>query len=152
MPEPRHEEIEALAREVFGAKCRLLAWHPVDSREGDRVVFATLVFPARVVVLKLADPQSARPPLAREAAIQRRVARETSVPVCEVLAVDDSCQRFPWRYLMTAHAPGMGWRDALARMSPRARYAIFRQLGAAVAALHVLGFPAFGEIEAGSLD
>lgn len=152
MPEPQREDIEALARAVFGPKCRLLAWHPVDSREGDLVVFATLVFPARVVVIKLANPQSARPPLAREAAIQRRVADETSVPVCEVLAADDSCQRFPWRYLMTAHAPGMEWRDALARMSPRARYAIFRQLGEAVAALHSLGFPEFGEIEAGSPD
>jgi hypothetical protein len=152
MSEPRHEEIEALAREIFGAKCRLLAWQLVDSREGDRVVFATLVFPARVVVIKLADLQSARPPLAREAAIQRRVARETSVPVCEVLAADDSCQRFPWRYLMTAHAPGIEWRDALARMSPRARYTIFRQLGEVVAGMHSLGYPGFGEIEAGSLD
>ena len=146
MPEPQRSDIEALARAVFGPKCRLLAWHPVDNRDSDLVVFATLVFPARVVVIKLADAASARPPLAREAAIQRRVARETSVPVCEVLAADDSCQQFPWRYLMTAHAPGMGWRDALARMSPPARYVIFRQLGEAVAALHGLGYPHFGEI------
>ena len=147
MLEPQRDDIEALARAVFGAKCRLLAWHPVDSRDGDLVIFATLVFPARVVVIKLADPQSPRPPLAREAAIQQRVARETSVPVCDVLAVDDSCQRFPWRYLMTAHAPGMDWRDGLTRMSPPARRDIFRQLGEAVAALHSLRYQEFGEAE-----
>ncbi len=147
MLEPKRDDIEALARAAFGAKCRLLAWHPVDSRDGDLVIFATLVFPARVVVIKLADPQSPRPPLAREAAIQQRVARETAVPVCDVLAVDDSCQRFPWRYLMTAHAPGMDWRDGLTRMSPPARRDIFRQLGEAVAALHSLRYQEFGEAE-----
>ena len=147
MLEPQRDDIEALARAVLGAKCRLLAWHLVGSRDGDLVVFATLVFPARVVVIKLADPQSPRPPLAREAAIQQRVARETRVPVCDVLAVDDSCQRFPWRYLMTAHAPGMDWRDGLTRMSPPARRDIFRQLGEAVAALHSLRYQEFGEVE-----
>lgn len=147
MQQLQRDDLDALVRQVFGAKCRVLAWHPVGSRDGDLVVFATLVFPARVVVLKLADPQSARVPLAREAAIQQRVARETSAPVCEVLAVDDSCQRFSWRYLMMAHAPGMGWRDGLARMTPHARYDIFRQLGEAVAALHGVRYSCFGEAE-----
>lgn len=147
MPELERDDIEALARAVFGPKCRVLAWHPLDQRDSQSVVFATLVFPARVVVLKLADANSTCPPFAREASIQRRVAHETSVPVCEVLAVDDSCQRFPWRYLMMAHAPGMGWRDGLARMSSRARSSIFRQLGESTAALHTLDYPNFGEVD-----
>ena len=147
MPELERDDMEALARAVFGPKCRVLAWHPLDQRDSYSVIFATLVFPARVVVLKLADADSTRPPFAREASIQQRVARETSVPVCEVLAVDDSCQRLPWRYLMMAHAPGMGWRDGLARMSPRARSSIFRQLGEATAALHTLDYPNFGEVD-----
>lgn len=146
------DDIETLAREVFGAKCRVIAWHPVSHGDEEHpIVFATLVFPARVVVLKLADPRSSRPPFAREAAIQRRVARDTSVPVCEVLAVDDSCQRFPWRYLMMAHAPGIHWRDGLADMSPRACYRIFRQLGEATAALHSLRCPRFGAVETSPL-
>ena len=143
------DDIEALAREVFGPKCRVLAWHPVTHEADHAVVFATLVFPARVVVLKLAYATSATH-ISREAAIQRRVARETTVPVCEVLAVDDSCQRFPWRYLMMAHAPGMAWRDGLKRMSPHARYDIFRQLGEATAALHSLRYPQFGEVDSDS--
>ncbi len=146
MPELVRDDIEALAREVFGPKCRVLAWHPVTHADDHAVVFATLVFPARVIVLKLADATSATH-FSREAAIQQRVAGETSVPVCGVLAVDDSCQRFPWRYLMMAHAPGMGWRDGLKRMSPHARYDIFRQLGEATAALHSLRYPQFGEVE-----
>jgi hypothetical protein len=145
MPELARDDIEALAHEVFGPKCRVLAWHPAAHGDDTTVVFATLVFPARVVVLKLADATSATR-FAREAAIQQRVALETSVQVCEVLAVDDSCQRFPWRYLMMAHAPGMGWRDGLKRMSPHARYDIFRQLGEATAALHGLRYPQFGEV------
>jgi fructosamine-3-kinase len=145
MPVLARDDIEALAREVFGPKCRVLARHPVTHGDDHAVVFATLVFPARVVVLKLADATSATR-FAREAAIQRRVARETTVPVCEVLAVDDSCQRLPWRYLMMAHAPGMAWRDGLKRMSPHARYDIFRQLGKATAALHSLRYPQFGEM------
>jgi aminoglycoside phosphotransferase (APT) family kinase protein len=145
MPELQRDNIEALAREVFGPRCRVLAWHPVTHGNDSAVVFATLVFPARVVVLKLADATSAAR-FSRGAAIQRRVARETSVPVCEALAVDDSCQRFPWRYLMMAHAPGMAWRDGLKRMSPHARYDIYRQLGEATAALHSLRYPRFGEL------
>lgn len=148
MPELARDDIEALAREVFGARCRVLAWHPVTHGNDSAVVFATLVFPARVVVLKLADAASAIY-FSREAAIQRRIARETSVPVCEALAVDDSCQRFPWRYLMMAHAPGMAWRDGLKRMSPHARYDIYRQLGEATAALHSLRYPQFGEVRDG---
>jgi aminoglycoside phosphotransferase (APT) family kinase protein len=145
MPELQRDNIEALAREVFGPRCRVLAWHPVTHGNDSAVVFATLVFPARVVVLKLADATSAAR-FSREADIQRRVARETSVPVCVALAVDDSCQRFPWRYLMMAHAPGMAWRDGLKRMSPHARYDIYRQLGEATAALHSLRYPRFGEL------
>ena len=147
MIEPQRDDIEALARSVFGPKCRVLAWHPVDQSDGHLVIFATLVFPARVVVLKLAEPQSSRAPFARAAAIQQRVARETAVPVCETLAVDDLCQRFPWRYLMTAHAPGMDWRAGLARMTPHARRDIFRQFGEATAALHGLRYPRFGDAE-----
>jgi aminoglycoside phosphotransferase (APT) family kinase protein len=149
MPEPERDHLDALARAVFGPKCRVLAWHPLEQGDGQSVIFATLVFPARVVVLKLADADSPRLPFARAAAIQQRVARETSVPVCEVLAVDDSCQQFPWRYLMMAHAPGMNWRDGLARMSPHARFSIFRQLGEITAALHSLDYPRFGEVDEG---
>jgi fructosamine-3-kinase len=145
MHDHMHDDIEALAREIFGAKCRVLAWYPLTHGDDHTVVFATLVFPARVVVLKLADAASASF-FAREAAIQQWVTRETSVPACEVLAVDDSCQRFPWRYLMMAHAPGMGWRDGLQRMSPRARYNIFHQLGEATAGLHSLRKHQFGEV------
>ena len=154
MLEPQRDDIEALARSVFGPKCRVLAWHPVLGDHltiGHMVIFATLVFPARVVVLKLADPQSSRAPFARAAAIQQRVARETAAPVCEALAVDDSCQRFPWRYLMAAHAPGMDWRAGLARMTPHARRDIFRQLGEATAALHSLRYLRFGDAEEADL-
>src|SRR5690242_21363800 len=108
MPELARDEIEALAREVFGPKCRVLAWHPVEHGNDSAVAFATLVFPARVVVLKLADATSVTR-FSHEAAIQRRVALETAVPVCELLAVDDSCQLVPGRYLMMAHTPGMAW-------------------------------------------
>jgi aminoglycoside phosphotransferase (APT) family kinase protein len=143
----QRDDIEALAQSVFGAKCRVLAWHPLADNALTQIVFATLVFPARVVVLKLADADSPYPPFARAAAIQQRVARETTVPLCEVLAVDDSCQRFPWRYLLLAHAPGMDWRDGLARMTPHARRDLFRQLGEATAALHSQRYPRFGEVE-----
>jgi aminoglycoside phosphotransferase (APT) family kinase protein len=146
MPDPERDDLEALARAVFGPKCRVLAWHPLDQRDSQSVVFATLVFPARVVVLKLANAGAPQSSFSCEASIQQRVARETSVPVCELLAVDDSCQRFPWRYLMMAHAPGIGWRDGLARMSPRARSSIYRQLGEFTAALHSLDYPNFGEV------
>lgn len=147
MPDLEGGDLEALMRSVFGPNCHVLAWHLVDHGDGRLVVFVTLVFPARIVVLKLADPHSTRLSFAREAAIQQCVARETSAPVCEMLAVDDSCQRFPWRYLMMAHAPGMRWRDGLAHMAPHARYSIFRQLGETTAALHRLRYPLFGEIE-----
>jgi aminoglycoside phosphotransferase (APT) family kinase protein len=145
------DDIEALARATFGARCRVIARHPTNQDAGTMLVFATLAFPARVVVLKLADAESPNPPFAREAAIQQRVARETPVPVAEVLAVDDSRRTFPWRYLLMAHAPGMDWRAGLERLSPQARRAIFRQLGKATAALHSLRYQHFGDVESDGL-
>ena len=147
MPQLEHDDIEALAQSVFGAKCRVLAWHPVAHGDATLVVTAKLAFPARVVALKLADCGLGQPLFTREATIQRRVARETAVPVCEVLAVDDSCQRFPWRYLMMAHAQGMSWRDGLARMTPSTRRDTFRQLGKVAAEMHNLRYSHFGEVE-----
>ena len=147
MPQLEQDDIETLAQSVFGVKCSVVAWHPLMHGDATLVVVATLFFPARVIALKLADCGSNQLPFAREAAIQQRVARETGVPVCEVLAVDDSCQRFPWRYLMMAHASGLSWRDGLGRMTPSAQDDIFRQLGEFTAALHRLRYPDFGEVE-----
>lgn len=153
------DDLAKLAQSVFGPKCRALGttYSAADLREQTTIVIAELAFadvplPERRVVLKLADANSAYPPFAREAAIQRRVVRETDIPACAVLAVDDSCRHFPQRYFMMDHAPGMQWRDGLERMSPSNRYLIYRQFGKAVAALHSLSYPHFGEVVEHSSD
>lgn len=52
----------------------------------------------------------------------------------------------PWRYLVMTAEPGVDWMTATTGMTSDALRAAYRQLGEAVASIHSLTFPSFGEL------
>lgn len=142
-----------LLRQTFGARVEL-----IDSTIGNEqpdylVLLARLRHPSITIVVKLAGPAA---PLActfeRTAWLHQIVAARTSIPMPEVVAVDTTYQAWPWRYLIKTHIPGHEWAAVQPVMDPAELADAYRQIGDAVAQLHSIHFPAFGELAAdGSL-
>jgi len=80
--------------------------------------------------------------------LHRLVAARTTIPMAEILAVDVSYQDWPWRYLIKTHIPGLEWAVVRQRMSGEELFDAYRQMGEAVAQLHTIRFPTFGELTA----
>jgi aminoglycoside phosphotransferase (APT) family kinase protein len=71
---------------------------------------------------------------------------QTNVPVAEIIAVDESCVHFPWRYLIQTRIKGHVWANIADQLTAEQQTDSFRQIGQAVAEIHRIQFPAFGEI------
>ncbi len=113
------------------------------------VVVARLTRPPGRVVVKLAGPgASIACPFDRTAAIIELVRARTDVTTPEVLAADVSYRAWPWRYLVTTCLSGTTWIALRPRLDEAALHSARRELGQAVAALHSIRFPAYGEIGA----
>jgi fructosamine-3-kinase len=113
------------------------------------VLLVKLRRPSRQVVLKLAGPKAPLPcPFERTAILHRLVAARTTIPMPDVIAVDTSYQEWPWRYLIKTYCPGQEWSTARPQMSLEQLSAAYWQIGQAVAQLHTIRFPAFGELTA----
>ena len=105
--------------------------------------------PALQIVVKLAGPGAPRASaFERTAMLHRLVAARTSVPMPEILAVDVSCRNWPWRYLIRTHVPGREWAVVRRQMGAEEMAGAYRQMGEAVAHLHTIRFPAFGDLAA----
>lgn len=139
-------ELAGLFRRVFGTGCRVAEQRVVLRRPDYAVVLASLTDPALTVAVKLAG--SAAPlacPFDRTAAILRLVYDQAAVPVPEPLAWDTSYREWPWRYLIMTALPGVRWSVARQAWTQGDRRDVWKQLGRAVAELHRLRFPAYGE-------
>jgi fructosamine-3-kinase len=137
----------ALLRSILGPSTGLSGYRVALQREDYAVVIASLAAPAQDVVVKLAGPRAPIAcPFDRTATIAALVRRHTLVPTFEVLAADVSYRTWPWRYLVTTHIPGTVWTEVRAQVAADTNHRAYRDLGQAVARLHSIGFPAFGEI------
>ena len=146
------DEIVPLLKATLGTQVRLVDCRVANCQPDYRVLLARLRHPDLKVVIKLAGPTAQMAgQFERTAAIYRLVARSSTLPVPEVLAVDVSMLAWPWRYLILTSLPGIEWR-ILRRRLKRAEgaaaqgAAAHREIGAAVGQLHRIGFPAFGPI------
>jgi Ser/Thr protein kinase RdoA (MazF antagonist) len=118
-----------------------------NRQPGYQALLLNLQQPALQVVVKLAGPQAAMPSsFARTAYLHRLVAEQTDIPMPETLAVDTSCQRWPWRYFIRTYLPGQEWAVVRPQLDPQALSVACRQIGRAVAQLHRLHFRGFGEL------
>ncbi len=141
--------LAALLRATLGSSIALVNYHVAHRRDDYAVVIVTLASPARDVVVKLAGPRAPIAcPFDRTATIVDLVRSQTPVPTFDVLAADVSYRDWPWRYMVTTHLPGTVWAEVSAQLTTDTHHQAYRDLGQAVAHLHRIAFPAFGEINA----
>jgi len=136
-----------LLRQTLGARVEL-----ADCRIGHRledywVLLLELRRPDMRVVVKLAGPRAPYAcPFDRTAMVHRLVAGRTTLTMPEILAVDVSYRDWPWRYLIKTHIPGQEWNEVQPLLRPEELTDAYQQMGEAVAQLHLIQFPAFGEL------
>lgn len=136
-----------LLQEALGAEVKLLRYRIANQHHDYLVLLAQLRSPSIEVMVKLAGPQAPIAcPFERTAALHRLVARRTDIPMPEVLDVDVSYRAWPWRYFIKRHGPGREWAKVRRQMSRQPLSDAYRQIGKAVAQLHSIHFPAFGEL------
>ena len=142
-----HDLLRQLLQQTFGSKAELIAYQIGNQHHDYVVLLVQLRHPSIEVVVKLAGPESPLAcPFDRIAMLHRLVATRTTIPMPEVLAVNMSYQTWPWRYLIKTHIPGLEWAVAQQHMRPDELVSAYQQMGKAVAQLHTIHFPSFGEL------
>jgi fructosamine-3-kinase len=100
------------------------------------------------VVIKLAGQRARSPyPFDQTALVHQLVATHTTIPIGAVLAVDVSYRAWPWRYIIKTYLPGQAWTAVRSRMNLQELHHAYQQIGEAVAQLHTISFPHFGEVD-----
>lgn len=136
-----------LLRQTFGARVNLASYQVANQHREYIVIIARLQTPSLTVVVKLAGPHAPYLyPFDRTVMLHRLVASKTTIPMPEVLAVDVSYRRWPWRYLIKTFISGQEWSTIRQQMNQQELQDAYGQIGQAVAELHAISFPAFGEI------
>jgi fructosamine-3-kinase len=142
--------LRQLLIQTFGTSVVIEEIETANQLTDYRVLLVQLRHPNLKVVVKFAGPEAPYPcPFDRTAMLHGLVASRTTIPMPEILAVDTSYQSWPWRYLIKVHIPGQEWATAQHLMGAEDLSGAYRQIGSAVAQLHAIHFPAFGEL---SLD
>jgi fructosamine-3-kinase len=146
-------QLRQLLREALGGRVEIVDCQMANQQHDYQVLLLRLRRPARRVVVKLAGPEAGLDGDAREhrsfersAMLHRLVTAQTTIPMPEVLAVDSSMQRWPWRYILRTHLPGLEWAAVRPQLSPDELDAAYGEIGSAVAQLHAIRFPAFGDL------
>jgi fructosamine-3-kinase len=142
-------QLLTLIQQTFGNKVELSRKIIANQQNDYLVLILWLQHPSKKVVVKLAGSGSdMASSFDRTAMLHRLVASNTTIPMPEILAVDVSCRAFPWRYLIKTYIPGMEWWALQQHLLPEELAGAHRQIGSAVAQLHGIHFPSFGELAA----
>jgi fructosamine-3-kinase len=142
-----HDLLLQLLQQTFGAKVELINYTIGNQHHDYLVLLVQLRRPSIEVVVKLAGPEAPLAcPFERTAMLHRLVATRTTIPMPEVLAVNTSYQTWPWRYFIKAHIPGLEWAVVRPQMNVEELSNAYQQMGNAVAQLHAIHFPVFGEL------
>ncbi len=141
------DQLLQLLQQAIGTQVELVGQKIVNQQFDYLVLVAQLHHPSIKVVIKIAGP-GARMAASfdRTVMINRLVASSTTIPMAEVLAVDVSGHEWPWRYLLMTYIPGREWAIVRRRMNAQEMSDAYRQIGDAAAQLHMIHFPAFGEL------
>ncbi len=105
--------------------------------------------PALHLIVKIAGPgaqYSSR--FERTAAITHLVRQQTTIPMPDVLAADESCRLWPWKFFIKTYIPGQEFAAVREQMTPAERNLATAQIGDAVAQIHTIRFSGFGNISA----
>ena len=136
-----------LCREEIDPKADLVDYKVGNQHHDYLVLLVRLRHPSLEVVVKLAGPEaSIAPPFDRTAALQHLVALRTKITMPDIIGVDVSCRKWPWRYFIKTYVPGIEWAVVRNQMATEQLSSAHRQIGEAVAQLHTIRFPAFGKL------
>ena len=142
-----HDLLLQLLQQTFGSKVELLDYKIGNQHHDYLVLLVQLRRPSIEVVIKLAGPEAPLAcPFERTAMLHRLVATRTTIPMPEVLAVNLSYQTWPWRYFIKTYIPGQEWAVVQQQMHGKELSNAYHQMGNAVAQLHLIHFPRFGEL------
>jgi len=144
---PRDQLLQLL-QHTLGAQVKLIDYQIGNQHDDYLVLLVRLDRPSIQVVVKLAGPQASMAcAFDRTTMLHRLVAARTTIPMAEVLAVNMSYQTWPWRYLIKMHISGQEWAVVRRQMSKEDLSNAYQQIGNAVAQLHTVHFPTFGELD-----
>lgn len=142
-----NDQLQQLLRLTIGAHVELVSYKICNQHPDYAVLLVKLRRPSMKVAVKLAGPDAPlASPFDRTAMLHRLVSERTSIPMPEILGVNMSYQEWPWRYLIKTHIPGQDWAVVKQHLSPDELADAYGQIGNAVAQLHAIQFPAFGEL------
>jgi fructosamine-3-kinase len=146
-PEILHDQLLQLLKQTFGTKVEMVD-QQVTNQDHDYLVFIVrLRYPSITVVVKLAGPDaSMASSFERTAMLHRLVHSNTDIPMPEIFAISMSYSAWPWRYLIKAYIPGQEWAVVRRQMNPEGLSSGYQQIGSAIAQLHMIKFPEFGEL------
>jgi aminoglycoside phosphotransferase (APT) family kinase protein len=136
-----------LLRQTFGSRVELTDYKIGNRHQDYLVLLGQLCQPSMQVVIKLAGPNAPiLCPFDRTAMFHRLVADKTTITMPQVFAVDVSYKKVPWRYFIKEHIAGQEWAQVREHMNNEELSDGYRQIGNAVAQLHSIHFPGFGEV------
>lgn len=142
-----YDQLRQLLQCTFGSGVELVSLRIGNQHPDYLVLLLRLRHPSVRVVVKVAGPASPLGcPFDRTAMLHRLVTARTTIPMPEVIAVDVSYRTWPWRYFVKDHIPGREWAVVQQHMSPAELSEAYRLIANAVAQLHAIHFPAFGEL------
>lgn len=134
-----------LLRSIPGYLRDIAEYRFLRDEEDYAVIVVRLTNPSQDIIIKLAGPHAIlSSEFERSAAIVQTVRSRTAISIFEVVAVDASYQRWPWRYLVTTVISGRHWSEVYPE--ERKARALYASLGDAVGQLHTIRFPLCGEI------
>jgi fructosamine-3-kinase len=140
--------LNELLREMFGSTTKLASYKILNQHPDYYALLVTLDHASIEIVVKLAGADAPYLyPFDRTAMFHRLVAEKTSIPMPEILAVDVSYERYPWRYLIKTYLPGEEWSTLIPKLTTSERVDAYQQLGNAVGKLHRIQFETFGEVD-----
>ncbi len=142
-----HDLLLQLLQQTFGTKVELINYEIGNQQQDYLVLLVQLRHPSIEVVVKFAGPEASMAcSFERTAMLHRLVATHTTIPMPEVIAFNMSFQTWPWRYFIKTHIPGLEWAEARPQMNMNELSNAYQQIGNAVAQLHTIRFPMFGEL------
>lgn len=148
LPEDILDLCRELIRAAVGTRANLDDVQVLNHHQQYWVLLARLSHPDRQLIVKLAGENA---PLAsdfeRTAALHRLLRAQTTLNIAEVLAADTSRLEYPWRYLIKTYIEGQEWRDVQPRLDEAQQRHAYAQIGNAVAQIHSVRFPQFGELD-----
>jgi len=146
-PDDLQDQLLQLLRVTLGSKVELVNYEIGNQHHDYLVLLAKLHHPTAEVVIKLAGPEAPIScPFDRTAALHQLVRENTTIYMPEVLAVDISCQQWPWRYFIKEYVPGQEWATIYPQLNSSELVEAYAQIGNVVAQLHTISFPSFGEL------